>query len=1124
MEEKPKSETALREEATLQFWKENDIFKKSLEREAPAGDFVFYEGPPTANNHPAIHHLEARAFKDLIPRYKTMQGFRVRRKAGWDTHGLPVELEVEKELGLKNKKDIEAYGVEKFNAKCKESVLRYIGEWKDFTDRIGFWVDHSQTYFTFANEYIESVWHIVQKVHERGLLYKDYRVVPWCARCGTPLSSHEVADGYKDVTDTSVFVAFKLRDSDEHIAAWTTTPWTLPGNVALAVGDKISYSLTQIADKKIWVATERLSVLAGATVIAEKKGSELVGRVYEPLFPYLVDSLPKEQQDKLPNAYKIYAADFVTTEDGTGVVHTAVMYGAEDFDMGTKVGLPKHHLVNEEGKFIDAVIEFAGVFVKDANEKVIVALGDKVLKTEETTHAYPHCWRCKRPLIYYARDSWYIRMSALRAELMTENQKIHWEPAHIRDGRFGEWLKEVKDWAISRNRYWGTPLPIWLSKTGKMLVVGSLSELREKMANRSSNQYFMMRHGDAESNASGILSSDPAKKISLTEKGKNEVRAAATAYKGPKVDYIYVSPLTRTQETAKIVAEVLGVPSERVVTDKRLTEIALGSYEGKTLKEYNQAFPDTPSVFENKPDGGESVGDVRRRVGEFLYTIDASHKNETVFIVAHGDTTWMAAAVAEGASKERALQIVKNSYLKTAEIRTLDFTPLPHNAEYECDVHRPFIDEVKLVHEGEEYERIQEVMDVWFDSGAMPFAQDHYPFENKEWVDGKGYPADFISEAIDQTRGWFYTLHAIGVLMGRGMSYKNVISLGHLLDDKGKKMSKSLGNVIKPWDMIPKYGVDALRYWMFTVNEPGASKNFDEKVVDEILKKNNGRLLNVLSFYNLFREYPHTPSGESAQVLDRWILARLQELIVTVSGALDAYQVDRAARPLADFIDDLSTWFVRRSRDRVKGEDETDKASALGTLHYVLREFSKVTAPFMPFVAEHIYRELGGEKESVHLADWPASTPLSNDQQKLLAEMKKIRLLISVGLEARAAANIKVRQPLQSVTIKTAVPEQLLGLVKDELNVKEVVVDTQSADAARLDTVISDELRREGEVRDVLRTVQDLRKKKGLKPGEPARLRVPESMRESIEFARTELARVAQVGTISFGGENLMLE
>ena len=1128
MTEKPKSQTSAREEEILAFWHKRDIFKKTLEKRAPKGEFVFYEGPPTANGHPAIHHLEARAFKDLIPRYKVMQGYAVRRKAGWDTHGLPVELEVEKELGLKNKKDIESYGIGKFNQKCRESVLRYIDEWKTFTNRIGFWVDHDQTYFTFANDYIESVWNIVQRVNERGLLYKDYRVVPWCSRCGTPLSSHEVADGYKDVTDTSIYVAFKLRGKDEYIAAWTTTPWTLPGNVALAVGNDISYVQVELNGKLTWMARGRAEVLfPEAPVRSEKKGADLVGLEYEPLFPYLKDTLPESQKEKLPNAFKIYAADFVGAEDGTGIVHIAPMYGADDFELGTKHNLPKHHLVNEEGKFIDAAKSFTGMFVKKADKEVISALGSTVLRTEDITHSYPHCWRCKTPLIYYARDSWYIRMSELRDELIAENQKIHWEPEHIRDGRFGEWLKEVKDWAISRNRYWGTPLPIWRSASGKTLVIGSLKELKEKMK-RSGNTYLIMRHGESESNESGRVNSDPQQKNPLTEKGRGQVMATAEKIAGAKIDYIYVSPLMRAQETAQIMAEALKLPAERVITDQRLAEIGVGTFEGKLLKEYNAEFPNTMEEFVRKPDGGENWMDVKRRAGAFLYDIESKHRGDSILVVSHGDTTWLMQAAAQGLSKEQTLAMLGEMH--NAEVKELPFAPLPVNEDYELDVHRPYIDAVTLEHDGESYERVPEVMDVWFDSGTMPFAQDHYPFENKGRIDGAGYPADFIAEAIDQTRGWFYTLHAIGVLMGKGAAYRNVICLGHLLDDKGKKMSKSQGNVIDPWDLLPKYGADALRYWMYTVNEPGASKNFDERLVDEIVKKHINRLLNVLSFYELFKAATkHKAERKSAHALDRWILARLDMLIRTVTSNLDAYKIDKAARPLADFIDDLSTWYLRRSRDRIKGDDEKDAKRTLATLGYVLREFSKLMAPFMPFVSEHIYGIVSAKEESVHLEAWPVAEETDAKTETLLAAMQKARDVVSLGLEARMSAGLKVRQPLQSVTLNVAFDDEIAAVIREELNVKKVLYDEKQAVPVVFDTTITDDLRREGELRDILRAVQELRKKKGLKPGEKAILVVQSGVegRTRIEEAKTELIKAASLSGIEYdsaGGVSLVFE
>ncbi len=1148
-----KSAMAGREEAVLAFWKENDIFKKSLEKDAPNGEFVFYEGPPTANAKPALHHLEARAFKDVLPRYKTMQGFHVRRRAGWDTHGLPVELQIEKKLGFTHKKQIEEYGIAAFNKECKDSVFTFIKDWEDFTERMGYWVDKNDAYYTFDPSYMESLWNIFAKVDRDGLLYKDYKVVPWCPRCGTTLASHELAQGYQDDKDLSVIAKFTLtthsigllRSSgrvdgaaqpDTHqsntarmsLLAWTTTPWTLPGNVGLAVGKDVEYILIHQNNEFLVLAKNRLEIMNGGyEIISELKGSDLVGLEYEPLYPYLGELIKGHHQEKnMQNAYKVYAADFVTTTDGTGIVHTAVMYGAEDFELGTQVGLPKFHTVDAEGKFVQGTGFLEGRFVKDEEVAIDIikdlAHRGLLFKKEKYEHSYPHCWRCKTPLIYYARDSWYIGMSQLRDKLMAENEQINWEPFHIKEGRFGEWLREVKDWAISRERYWGTPLPIWHNEHDGVhdrIVVDSIETLK-KYTKKSGNEYFVMRHGQSEGNIRLVVSSQVTNKDPLTEEGRKQVYAASEQLSN--IDMIVASPFMRTTETAKIMAEKYGIDPETIVYDERLGEINAGELEGKEWKLYHEFLyeHDRDEWYERAIPQGESLADVARRVGAVLYDIEKTYSKKKILIVTHGGPAWLLYVVAgQYQPNGKNYTVVDNhivgkdfKYFDNAEIRPLPFVPLPHNENFELDLHRPYIDEVVLEKDGHDFHRVKEVMDVWFDSGSMPFAQDHYPFSNKELL----YPADFISEAIDQTRGWFYTLHAVGTLMGRGRAFNNVICLGHLLDKEGKKMSKSIGNIVEPFAQIEKFGVDSVRLWMYSVNQPGESKNYDEKTVGELQRQVFGLLNNVIAFYELYRDtsIEHiVPTGE--HVLDAWIATRLDQLISFVTEELNHYRVMQPVREMRAFIEDLSTWYLRRSRDRIKDGDTVAKA----TLYRVLKTLAQVMAPFAPFAAEDIWQKLRQEDdvESVHLSEWPKAMEISDE---LLTTMQIVRNICTEGNALRKKLGIAVKQPLGKFEVANIdlrglnfnLLDKYLELIKEELNVKNVVAGSKTS----LDTTLTSELKAEGNYRELVRAVQDMRKAAGLEPSDMVSIGLSSNALDLLNPFIDEFKKTVQASTVTF--------
>ncbi|HEX4104105.1 MAG TPA: class I tRNA ligase family protein [Candidatus Paceibacterota bacterium] len=1149
------------EEKVLKFWKENDIFEKSLEKnkkgprvggkKAATKKFVFYEGPPYANGKPAIHHVLSRVVKDVILRYKTMRGYVVPRKAGWDTHGLPVEMAAEKALGLKSKRDIEKLGVKVFNEKAEEQVWIYKDEWERLTTRIGYWLDLKNAYVTYAPEYIETIWWTLAQIHKRKLLYKGHKVVPWCTRCGTALSSHELAQGYQDVVDNSAYIKFKLfpgqqfgnfvSDERTYVLSWTTTPWTLPGNVALAVGEEISYVLVRTGkpDRASYIVAKNLASKVfketDFAVMGEFLGRRLVGLRYEPLFD--VPAL------RSPESYKVHSAEFVTTTDGTGVVHTAVMYGEDDYALGRKVGLPEHHTVNEEGRFAEDVPQLAGEYVKakETEEKIFNYLRDRgtLFGVEPYTHEYPFCWRCGTPVLYYARTSWFIAMSKLRRELMTRNKKIHWMPEHVRDGRFGEWLREAKDWNLSRERYWGAPLPIWECRDcGRTEVVPSLDEL-SRLAGGSRNNYWVMRHGEAENNIMRLIDSG-AGNYHLTPRGKKQVEYSAKRFKAllgrekKKIDLIVHSDITRTKETAEITAKILGIP--RGTADKRLEEIHLGpTLAGCHSKQYHDQFPTYESRFEKRPEGGESIRDLRKRVWEFLQHCESKYTGKNILLVSHEYPIWMLTHTGEGWSEKRAIAEKQKTwdenigFIHCAEIRTLDVKTIPRNDTGEVDLHRPFADDIYLncVKCGPgKMRRVREVADVWYDSGAMPFAQAHFPFSLTEKVlksavarphEHIAFPADYIAEGMDQTRGWFYTLLAISTALGYEAPYRNVITFGLLNDKFGKKMSKSKGNIVEPFPLFDKYGVDAVRWYFYTGTPFGEPKNFDEQGIAKALREAHLIIYNSFVFWKTYAKTGGAAVAASVlknpkNILDKWILARLNALVNSVTQKLDRYEIREAALEMGAFVGDLSRWYIRRSRRRLqRPESAADYEAASATLGYALLTLIKIMAPFTPFLSEILYGPLGGVAESVHLDEWPKGARKSTDKT-LTDTMEAVRELAAMGLAKRAEAGVKVRQPLASLSIGIKLAKEFQKILADEVNVKEILWDAKLKGDVALDVTITPALREEGLVREIARMVQELRQKASLAPKDEIALmlQLPDDARTAVE--KNERAFRADVG------------
>lgn len=1132
-----KSDVAQEEERILEFWNQNAVFKKTLEKDAPNGNFVFYDGPPFATGLPHYGHILAGTMKDVIPRYQTMRGKRVLRRWGWDCHGLPIENLIEKELGLQSKKDIEVYGVEKFNKAAREVVFRYVDEWKKIIPRVGRWVDMENDYRTMDPTYTESVWWAFKTLHQKNLVYKSFKSMHLCPHCETTLSNFEVNQGYKDITDISVYVKFALTDEpNTFVIAWTTTPWTLPGNVALAVNKETVYVKAR-KDDAVYIVARDLAekVLKENFEITEEfPGSALIGKSYLPVFNYYqTDSLENRQ-----NGWKIYHGDFVTTESGTGIVHIAPAFGEDDLNLGTKEHVPFVQHVSTDGVFKPEVTDFAGQKVKPiedpqkADVEVIKYLAKQgtLFAKEKIVHSYPHCWRCGTPLLNYATTSWFVKVTDLKDRLVELNKNVSWTPAEIGEGRFGKWLEGARDWAISRSRYWGAPLPVWENKKGEQTIIGSIAELKDAIGRR--NHYFLMRHGESAANANGdLISSKNTEDNPLTENGRAEAAAAAETLKGEHIDVIFSSPFLRTRQTAQIVAEKIGYDAAQIKFDERLDEINAGDFDGSSWEQFLKNFNSVSEKFTKSVGGSETWNSARARMLAFMYDIDAQYEGKKILVVGHGGPLNLLQLSSKGFAVRDIIKHYYDDAIYNAEVMHCDFVALPHNETYEIDLHRPYIDTVVVRDaQGEVLRRVPEVFDTWYDSGSMPFAQAHYPFEHKdafEKMNSPLFPADFIAEGLDQTRGWFYTLLVMSTGLFDQAPYRHVIVNGLVLAEDGRKMSKSLKNYPDLMHIVNRYGADAMRYYL--VSNPivrGEDLNFSEKGVDEIYKKIVLRLKNVVSFFEMHAPDPGAVSADiKLNVLDVWILSRLREVHDTMTRSLDRYELDRAARPIFDFIDDLSTWYIRRSRDRFKTDDRASRDAALHTTGVVLLNLSKIIAPFMPFVAEEVYQkvkamDVHGGAESVHLTEWPtfdAHDIRSNPD--IDAAMKAVRESVSVALELRQKAGIKVRQPLASLSLPTEFPAELAEIIADEVNVKEIKVTPN--EPAALDTVITDTLRAEGLAREIIRAIQDGRKKEGFNPGDTVTVVVkaePE-MREVIAAYQDMITGPTGVTSLSYSDD-----
>lgn len=1140
-----KSDVALREEEMLAFWNEHDIFNKSVATPAgkePVGDFIFYDGPPFATGLPHYGHILAGTIKDAIPRFQTMNGKRVVRKWGWDCHGLPLENIIEKRLGLATKRDIEAMGVKQFNEAAREAVLEYADDWRKIVPRMGRFVDMKDDYRTMDASYTESVWWVFSELNRKGLVYEGFKSMHLCPRCGTTLSNFEVNQGYKDIKDIAVTVKLPFLDdhgnvSDTSLLVWTTTPWTLPGNMAAAVHNDIDYVKVKCTleekTETIILAKGRLAQLGTEhyEILEEMKGSALVGMRYEPPF----DVFQNQEFDNKENAWKIYHADYVELgEEGTGAVHLAPAYGEEDMELAKRENVPIVHHVDADGRFKEFVTHFAGQLVKpkddekadvshlDSDIEVVKRLKDagRLFRKENITHSYPHCWRCDTPLLNYATTSWFVRVTDFKDKLVEENNKVKWVPEHVGSNRFGRWLEGARDWAVSRQRYWGAPLPIWRNiTTGAYKVFGSLEELQHFVP-KSGNSYFLMRHGESELNTRWILNGEQGVQNGLTEKGKEQVNASIEELKKKQIDLIVHSPLERTTETAQRVADALGLSGGALIADERIREMRFGVFEGKEVNDYDAFFGTGYNRLVMSPEGGESWTDVKKRVGDFLYDIDTKYAGKKILIVSHNGTMQMLQAAAYGTDHETLGGIIAgdNYDLSNAEVREMPFKRLPHNDAFELDFHRPYIDDIELIDtDGTPMVRVPDVFDCWFESGSMPYAEHHYPFENEDDFTKNKFPAQFIAEGLDQTRGWFYSLIVLGTALFGKSPYQNVIVNGLVLADDGKKMSKSFQNYPDPMELANRVGADAMRFYLLT--SPvirGEDLSFSEKEVNELQRKNIGRLHNVLAMYELYADAKISAKTDSTHVLDRWMVARVNETVREITQGYENYELDRATRPIEGLIDDISVWYLRRSRERLKGEDVADKEATLATLRHTLKSLALVMAPVMPFYAEYLFQRVREthEAESVHLMAWPK---IEDVDDAVILGMKTTREIVARTLEARQKANIKVRQPLAVVKVKgesDRVPSEFIPLITDEVNVKRVLFDAGATTEVELDRHITPELKIEGEVRELMRAIQDARKEMGLMPHDRVTLVLDDTTKLLVRTFEAELLRTVGAETV----------